>query len=144
MAFFHLFARLQLVEWSRGLLALPWEWTPPDPALTIQRQMHACSCRPFDHPKASLWGIPISFSLLSVTDSRSPSAHDMHHIKNRTKVIFWSWRFSFSILCDDLLWHQDNMIPGNTIPMYLLASNEALLACPISTSSADQDPLCFS
>lgn len=52
--------------------------------------MHACSCRPFDHPKASLWGTSISFSLLSVTDSRTPTAHDMHRVKKQTKVIFCS------------------------------------------------------
>lgn len=63
--------------------------------------------------------------------------------KNQTKVIFCSWGFAFSILCDDLLWHQDKRIPGITILMYLLASKEALLPCPISIPSAEQDPLCF-
>lgn len=99
MAFVRLFARLQPVEQNRALISLPWEWSP-DPALTSERQRHAHSCRPFDHPKASLWGTSVSFSTLPVTDSKTLVAYGMYFGKNGTKVIFCFWGFSspFSVM----------------------------------------------
>lgn len=87
MEFVHLFARLQLVEGGRALISLSWERTPT-PALTIERQMSACSCRTFDHPKPSLWRTLISFSLLSVMGCITPAVHYMHCVKSQTKVLF--------------------------------------------------------
>lgn len=75
------------VEWGRALVSLPWEQSP-NPALSVDRQMSACSCRMFDHPKPSLWRTLISFSLLSVMDCITPAVHYMHCVKSQNKVLF--------------------------------------------------------
>lgn len=130
MAFVHLCARLLLVEWRKGPHLSPLGMTSSCSHFDYWKaDACICPCRPFDHPKASLWGTSIWFSLLSVTERKISAPND--GTKNQTKVIFCCWGFSFAILCSDVLWHQDEFWKYDpSVPTSIQWSTASLWAFP--------------
>lgn len=112
--------------WSeeRALICLPWEWPPPAPTSTIERQMRASALAGHLIIQKQVSGEP-QYDFLSFQSQKEKFLPLMMAPKTRPK---WSFAagalvLPFSaVMCFDI-----KTSSGNTILPYLLPSNEALL-----------------
>lgn len=116
MAFVHLFARVPFVGGIVPCSLSLWEINSSGTSCAYCKADACTLSQAIYHTKASLWGTTSYFLPLSVMESKAPTAYEIYCITSKTTpVIFCCRGFSFFLLCDDLLWLQDEIIPWNTI-----------------------------